>query len=371
MSRLPAACSPMLLLLILLAGCQPPQLYSPREAYRAPQDPARAAVERFFTASGGLEEMRDLHSVSCAATIEAYDYQYEMHLLEDGRFRIEAPDRTTVYDGREYWQSYHGLVHPVAGDERERLADVSLREVFLHGFLKEDGELVQLSYAGEETRRGQTWDLLERVDPDGDHRTYYLNRDTGLLDKIVILSPDPDYRELKTVYTLRDYQEVAGRRLPTLVQAQCLTNGEEVQPRTRFSEMRINQAPESALFVRPASDAPPARLHRDALEAQVLAISGGGSLITSITESSLDALGADSGDLLQSEVRGNTAHLIYVPQLQDAGQIEPGDYLATFNRTPALWLVKAYVGMTSDDSTYAVGDAVRLSIASAAEGDHR
>ena len=165
-------------------------------------------------------------------------------------------------------------------------------------------------------------------------------------------------------------QRFDGRTLPTLVQAQCLTNGEAVQPLTRFSDFRINADPDPSLFDRPASAAPPATLQGESIAGEVLAISGGGSLITNISEREIDELGVAPGDWVAAEVKGHTAELIFAPVLDGFGEIEPGDYLATFNRTPALWLVKAYVGMTSDDSTYAAGDAVRLSIAAAAaEGD--
>jgi hypothetical protein len=185
---------------------------------------------------------------------------------------------------------------------------------------------------------------------------------------MVVLAPEPEYRELKTVYTLAEYREIDGRVLPTRFQAQCLTNGEEVQPLTHFSDYQINAGPDLALFSEPASAVSPATLRGDALHGQVLAISGGGSLITSITEPGMEELGAEEGDLLVARAREHEVRLAYMPVLRSFGDIESGDYLATFNRTPALWLVKAYVGMTSDDSTYAAGDAVRLAIAAKAEG---
>lgn len=358
---------PCLLLIALIGACQPPVLYSPREHYYPPRNPATEALERFFAASGGLEQMRDLQSISCTATIESFSYVYEMHMLADGRFRVEAPDRTTVHDGREYWQSFYGLVHALTGDERERYEEISLGEVFLHGFLDRRGRVARLEYAGQESKRGQTWDVLTRTEADGDQKTFYLNVETGFLDKMIVVTPDPDLRELKTVYTMADYQDAGGWILPTRFQGQCLTNGEGVQPLTRFTNYRINTDVDPALFIRPASAAPPVTLQGDALHAQVLAISGGGSLITNVTDREVETLGAQAGDVLVAQVRGHEAQLAYMPVLESFAEIESGDYLATFNRTPALWLVKAYVGMTSDDSTYAAGDAVRLTIAAGPE----
>jgi hypothetical protein len=73
--------------------------------------------------------------------------------------------------------------------------------------------------------------------------------------------------------------------------------------------------------------------------------------------------------MLQATVRGRTQQLLYQARIEDFGSVGSGDYLATFNNTPLLWLVKAYVGYVSDDSTYAVGDEVQLAAGTVVEGD--
>lgn len=341
----------------------------PTLAWAPSNDQAARVLNRFFQASGGLEQLQNLQSVSVNAGIEAYDYQYTMHLLADGRFRIEAPDRTTVYDGRDYWQSFHGVVQELTGDALDDYREISLGEVFFHGFLDAEGNAARLEYVDRETARGLTYELLAGTSPDGDKRTFYLNTATGLLDKIVELTPDPDLRELKNIYTFTDYQDVGGLVLPTTFQALCITNGESVQPLTQFTDFKLNERPDEGLFIKPESTAPAASLINGALSAQVVSLSGRGSLITNITTDDLAKLGASDGAILVAELRGHEIHLAYMAEIQGATEIRSGDYLATFNRTPTLWLVKAYLGMTSDDSTYAAGDKIRLTVSAETAGE--
>ncbi len=326
------------------------------------QDQAAQVLSHFFEASGGLEKVRGTQSISATASFEAYPYPYTMHLLADGRFRVEAPDRTTVFDGEKYWQSFHGVVQELTGSDIDRYRDLGLREDIFHGFIDAAGNPARIEYGGQETKRGQVYDLLSRTTSEGNRRTYYVNATTGLVDKMVELAPDPDFRELKTVFTYADYEDFGGLRLPTLFQAQCLTNGEQPQPLTRFEDIEVNARLDPALFAKPESEAPAASLSGGALSGEVLAISGGGSLITNITAGDLNGLGASDGTTLLAEVRGREQQLSFMNDLEAFGDIGPGDYLATFNGTPTLWLVKAYQGYISDDSTYAAGDRVRLTV---------
>lgn len=346
----------VLWLLIGLASCWTP-------AIPAGPDQVTRVLGRFCEASGGRERLAKLASVSVTARIEAIDYQYALHLLADGRFRNEAQDRTTVYDGQKYWQVYYGLVQEATGEELARLQEVSLNEVFLHGLMDAAGRPAQLEYAGSETRRGNAYELLTATRPDGRKRTFYFDAATGLLTKIVELVPDPDLRELKKIYTLAEYQDCGGLQLPTAFQILCVTNGDEIQPLTRFTDIRVNQPVDEQLYARPVSAVPPVELVEGSLVGQVVGVSGRGSLITSITPPDLARLNVANRAMLIADVRGRQTRHLFAEDMQG---VASGDYVATFNNSPALWLVKAYVGMTSDQS-YEVGDQVRLTVAGDAQ----
>ncbi|MFC1572344.1 hypothetical protein ACFL6M_01980 [Candidatus Eisenbacteria bacterium] len=327
------------------------------------KDQAERVLDRYFEAAGGLDRLKGLESVSIDAQIPSFNnYEYTMHLLSDGRFRVEAPDRTTVYNGRQYWQSFHGVVAELTGDDIDQYRDLDLRQTLLHGFITADGKRAELKYAGQKNVRGQVCELLTGTAPDGDKRTYYVNANTGLVDKIEELTPDEEMRELKNIYTFKEYQAFDGIVLATLVQGQCLTNGEQIQPLTTLAEIRLNESVDPGLFAKPESAVPPVTMAGGALNGEVVGISGGGSLITNITMDDLQKLGPEDGDTVVSEVKGHTNQLLYMNNLESFGAIGRGDYLAIFNGTPSLWLVKAYLGMVSDDSTYAIGDKVRLTV---------
>jgi hypothetical protein len=334
----------------------------PALAAESPPDDAARVLDRFFTASGGLERLQSLKSLAADAEREVYGGGYSVRLLADGRFRIEAPDRTVVFDGRDHWLSYRGLVQPLAGDELAGYRRVGLREFVFHGLLDAGGAPAALTYTGQERAHGQLCDVLAGTSPEGHPRRYRFNAASGLLESIVETVPDSTLRELKNVYAFTDYQPAGGMLLPTRTQAQCLTNGNELDPLTRFTSLRIDEPIDEALLRRPDAMAPPVAREERALVGEVLAISGGGSLITNITRDDLAALGVADSTALLAHVRGRDTRLTYRPAL-DFATVRPGEYLATFNGTPALWLVKAYQGMRSDDSTYAAGDAVRLTVA--------
>ncbi len=348
MNKLPA-------ILVLLAV-----LASPIVTMASEQGQAENILDRYLHATGGLKEIRQVENISVTARIDAFDYEYSMHLLDDGRFCIEAPDQTTVYDGEDYWQTFHGVVQSLEGEALDGYRDISLTRVFFHNFLDDEGQMVDLAYEGQKVQRGQTYDLLTYDTADGEHQEHYLNAETGLVDKMIELVPDPDLRELKNVYTYSNYQDVGPLKVPTLFQAKCLTNGEDLQPLTQMSDFRVNENPDPSLFKKPQRSAPEVGREGDALLGQVMAFSRGRSLITNITAEDLAPLNPADGDTLIAKVQGRETRLLYMEVIEDFGVIGPGDYLATFNRTPALWLVKAYVGMATDDSTYVEGVGVHL-----------
>ncbi|MBM3286165.1 MAG: hypothetical protein FJY88_02280 [Candidatus Eisenbacteria bacterium] len=329
----------------------------------AMNDPqAAAALDRFIEATGGLEALRGLKNISLHATAEAYGNQYDLKLLSDGRFRMEARDRITVFDGEKYWQSYYGMSRELTGEAIEGLREVGFREGFLHGLLDRELKPIPLAHAGREAKRGRSWDLLLSAREDGARRTFYFDGETGLLDRIVEIVPDSTLRERKNLYTFSDYLDVGGLKLPTSMHGTCVTNGNEFQPLTRFTDLALNAEMEESSFSRPETTAPAAVAADGALSGVVLGVSGRGSLITNITNADLEKLQAEDRSTLEVEIRGMRTRHLLLRDPQGLSDVSSGDYVATFNQTPALWLVKAYVGMTSDQP-YEVGDALRLSVA--------
>ncbi|MFH1143051.1 MAG: hypothetical protein V1774_00735 [Candidatus Eisenbacteria bacterium] len=333
---------------------------------QAPAEQVAQTVDRFVQACGGMERIDKLASVSCTATAEAYGLQYTMHLLADGRFRIEQPSGTVVYDGRDYWQSFHGLVHAVPpGPDLDRYHRISLAEAFFQNLVGTAAP-ADLSYRGTEMVRGRSCDILEGTTGAGARRTFYIDSATGLLQKYVEIAADPEVRERKSIFTVADHQNIDGLVLPARFHGVCITTNEEVQPLTQFSDLRVNESLDPSLFVRPAPTAPPVRFEGETLLGQVLALSGGGSLITNVTADDLARFCVRDGARLTAEVKNHATEHAFRTDIESFAQMGSGDYVATFNHTPALWLVKAYVGMRSDDSTYAPGDAVRLTLAAQA-----
>lgn len=330
------------------------------------QEEAARVVDRFLEASGGYEQLRAMRSYAAEAEPEVYGNGYSLHLVSDGRFRVEAADRVILFDGRDHWLSYRGLVAPVTGDALGQYRDLNLNQLLFHGLLDASGKRAPLAYAGTQRVHGRSCHVLIDKSQAERKREYDFDAQTGLLERIVETVPDPELRELKNIYTFSDYQTVGGMVLPTRTHGQCLTDGSEVEPLTRFSNVRVNEPVDETLFTKPQATAPAASQVGDALAGQVLALSGGGSLITNITKADLEKLGVADSTAIVAVVRDHQTELLYRDN-PDLAAVSPGSYLAMFNGTPALWLVKAYQGMRSDDSTYAAGDAIRLTKAPASK----
>lgn len=327
------------------------------------RDQASRVRDRFFETLGGSERIRELRNVTFDALIDATGDRYTGQLSADGRFRLELDDRTIVYDGKDYWVSFHGVVQKAPATDLAGIGPLDLREYLCHGLLDSSGRPVDLIYQGQETSRGRPCDLIAMTTASGERRTIYVDAETGLVPKLVSFVPDSTLRELKNIFTFEDYTDVGGLRLPARLQGQCLTSGDPVLMLTVLSNLRLNDSLNDELFRRPERTAAPVELIPGGLAGQVVAFSAVGSLITNVTVDDLAIIGAGEGSILRTRVRGHEMMLPLVTDMLTLGNIQPGDYFATLNSTPVVWLVKAFVGMRSDDSTYAVGDTVRLSLA--------
>jgi hypothetical protein len=325
----------------------------------AEADPGADVLSRYYEASGGLEQLNGVQGLSVTAQLEAYEYQFTVHLHADGRFRIDRPDRVTVFDGNRYWETAYGLVGELPEDQREDYRRYSLRETFFHGLIGEDGKPPSVEYDGKETKHGVTYELLTSKTGEGEERTYYLNAETGLVDKMVEIVPDEDYRELKNIHRYSNYAQFGDINIFTRSEAVCVTNGEDILPASNFTDIEVKEAFEEGFFAKPESEVSAATFADGALIGEVIGLSGRGSLITNISRADFAQLGVEDGGTIVAVVKGlETSHLFYA-NLGDAPEIGYGDYCAAFAGGPALWLVKAYVGMTSDHD-FVIGDDVRV-----------
>ncbi|MFC2172670.1 hypothetical protein ACFLU6_08570 [Acidobacteriota bacterium] len=320
----------------------------PAAAAAKPSPEVKDVLSDFFKATGGLKQMEKIRNLSFRASVEAFGLEYGVTFLDDGRFRIEGANETTIFDGKEYWRSYHELVGKVPEARLAEFEEYSIRGSFFHGLLDDDGKPVPLRYVGEEKKHGQTYRVLASQKSNGKEKTYYFNAKTGLVDKLIELVDDPELRQRKNVYRFSDYQEVGDLKLFTQSVGQCITTGESIQPPFAYSEFKLNSALDEKLFKKPVSTVPPVVFKDNTLTGQVISFSQRGSLITSITEDDMAKLSVKDGDLIEVGVQDQTYKHRFVENMRTAQNIGSGDYIVLFNETPALWIVKAYVGMTSE-----------------------
>jgi hypothetical protein len=181
------------------------------------------------------------------------------------------------------------------------------------------------------------------------------------LEKIVELVPDPVFQERKNIYRFTDYIHVGDLQLYGSSEAVCVTDRSVLDPASRFTDLRVNKSFDEHLFERPKSTVASATLDNGTITGEVIEVSERGSLITNITLDLIGRLGAGHRSTLAAEVEGHKTQHVYLTALESPGDIVPGDHIAVFNSSPALWLVKAYEGMTSDQS-FQVGDQVLLTM---------
>lgn len=324
------------------------------------EERAGEILDRYLEASGGLDQLQEASGLSAKLQVEAYEMEYDLHLHSDGRFRIEGPDRITVFDGETYWQSFHGLVDKLPEDQLEEYERYSLSKLFFHDLLDENGQPIAMNYVGQETMGGELYELLSASTPYGT-KTCYFNADTGLLEKIVELVPDPVFQERKNIYRFTDYIHVGDLRLYGSSEAVCVTDRSVIDPSSRFTDLRVSESFDENLFVKPASTVPMATIEDGTIIGDVISISERGSLITNITGGLIGQLGAEHRSVLLADLAGFPTKHTYLTHVETEGDIVPGDYIAVFNSSPALWMVKAYKGMTSDRK-FEVGDKVRLTL---------
>ncbi len=322
-------------------------------------DKAEEVLQKYYEALGGLEKLQKIDSIAVNVQFEVYDYEYDFCGLRNGRFRVTESDSATIYDGNDYWQEYYGFVSRAPWEVEQRFHDVNLRNVFFHGLFDENWDPVPLEYVGFEEKYEREYDVLKSGPGSPLERQYYFNRETHLIDRIIEFQEDPELKSLKNVYKYRDYTTVDGITFFTRSEARCITNGQMIQPPWRYEKIRINDEIDAAMFGKPISTQAPAEFEDGVIVAEAIGFSERGSVITNVTQELLKKLDIENGDKMKAELKGQETEHVFFEQLGPENQIKPGDYLAIFNNSPLMWLVKAYVGMTSD-MEIKKGDVIKI-----------
>lgn len=100
----------------------------------------------------------------------------------------------------------------------------------------------KLSYEGLAEKDGVVyWKILSRA-PDGFEELYFINRETGLIDRkfeVSALHPDMDSRERPAMTYMSDYRARGGRYFAFRTEKRAMDTGELLQT-TTISDLRVN-----------------------------------------------------------------------------------------------------------------------------------
>ncbi|MBN2384134.1 hypothetical protein JXQ70_14755 [bacterium] len=323
-------------------------------------DQATQVLNRYFEASGGIEHIRKIANISFTAQYEGYEYAVNYLITAAGPFRINEPGQTVVFDGKDYWQTYFGLVNPVPADQLEPYREITLLTMLFNGLLDASGQPVKAEYLGQEEKHGQHYDLVKVSGTHGGERTCYFNRSTGLLEKIIELVDDPELVQLKNISRFSDYQKFDGLTLFTSTETMCVTNGISTRPPTRLLDIKLNQDLDSVQLIKPEATVEPASFKENVITAKIIGFSRGGSAITNITQEVFANFVAKDEATFTVEIKGTAKEYKYLVDINAALSIGRGDYLVVFNNTPALWLVKAFLGLRPELEGVSEGEPVTI-----------
>lgn len=320
---------------------------------------AQQVLDRFLLRVGGIQQIRAIQNMKYRVDIEMFDSNSTVWLGRDGRLRLEEANGTTVFDGAKYWRSYYGFVSELPAEAVSDVRGLTLQSRLLSSLVDASFAPVPLTYEGRRDQHGRTYDLLRSVVTGEPDRTFYFDHETGLLDKVIELVPDEEFRQRKNIYRFADYQTVSGITSFTQWQGLCVTTGEMMPAPMRFSEVAYNLELPEDTFTRPQQSEDPGVVKDGILTGKILAFSPRGSMITNITRENLEALAIEPGDSVVVECNGKQFDFRYFPELDAGMSIVPGDLLLTFNRSPVIWVVKAFESMR-DEVVAEAGGSIAL-----------
>ncbi|HPQ41954.1 MAG TPA: aldo/keto reductase, partial [bacterium] len=142
------------------------------------------------------------------------------------------------------------------------------------------------------------------------------------------------------------YQPAGNVILFTALESSDLENGRMIQPRTEFSDLAINPELLPDRFLRPASEIDPATVKDGEIRGKIIDVSDYGSFITNVSQEVMEQETVRA-PAYQVQIKDYTQTHRYIESLGEV-QVDRGDRILLFNNTPALWVVKAYDGMSSD-----------------------
>lgn len=174
---------------------------------------ARAAVEKYVTASGGRalsESIRSTHlkarvsALGLVGTTEAWTKLPNHHATETllGPFKI-----SDGYDGAVAWRTDPATGKPMALDGKDLEDAVAAAYYDNERWLAPDQGGGKVTVAGVEKDSAGTYTVLEVTPPIGRSRRFYVNQKTGLVDRATSKRD-----QLELVSTFSDYRpDPAGR----------------------------------------------------------------------------------------------------------------------------------------------------------------
>ncbi|MBN1550837.1 hypothetical protein JW979_05195 [bacterium] len=308
---------------------------------------AESIILRYIDATGGLDAIKSLKTVDMDVQMENHDYQYHQSLHVDGRFRVEKNDRIQGFDGKEYWEFFHGLAGKMPVDHVNEVKDLTFQNILFSNIFDKDWNPRDMKYLGMKEQFDVQHYLLGSNPTEQMEIVYYFNVITGFLDKAVFTSKNSEGDELTTIFRYSHYQEIDNLKLLTHAEGTCITTGELVQPAVNYKHIKLNQIKAQNVFEKPESTITSTQIEGTTISAKVIFIDKNGNLVTNITREVLQKLGLTTGGRLKLKINGQEFVHVFYDSLSDTLEINEGDLLATFNGTPALWFISAYMGMTS------------------------
>lgn len=319
---------------------------------------ADQVLNRFFDVSGGAAQLTQVNALSFESNLAAWDISVSIAHGDNGEFLIKERDQVSGFDGKDdYWSEFHGMVSSMAEEQRSRFQEYTFLQFFFHDLLKSDGTVRSLDYIELSEQHGKKYHVLKDQKDDGTARKLYFNVETGFLDKMVETASHPALGQVQQISLLSNYRRTGDVTLFGSIEVSDLNSGQTLQPKTDIVDLQLNPGFASDYFRRPESSRKPAVVESGAIKAEVIHLSGRGSLIVNVAPDLLRNPNIESSHY-KVTINDYEDTFTFYADLRNAN-VQRGERIAAFNETPALWLVKAYEGLANSVKV-AVGDSVVL-----------